>query len=193
MQRRTFLKWATNALGALFGVVLGLPALAYLTDARHRKAAQADFRTVARLSELPLGEPTQVVIRDVRRDAWTLHPDEVIGRVWLIRRDTNQVDAFTTICPHLGCSVNYVKDAKRFICPCHNGTFVLSGQVAEKTATTNPAPRGMDALEVRLVEDPDPGHAVNDPTQAGKKVPDRLVEVKYQNFYQGMPEKVAKT
>jgi menaquinol-cytochrome c reductase iron-sulfur subunit len=193
MQRRTFLKWATNALGAVFGVVLGLPALAYLTDTRHRKAAQADFRTVARLSELRIDEPTQVVIRDVRRDAWTLHPDEVIGRVWLVRRDTDKVDAYSTICPHLGCSVNYVKDARLFICPCHNGTFLSNGQVKTDTLTTNPAPRGMDALEVRLVEDPDPGHAVSDSAQAARKTPDRLVEVKYQNFYQGMHEKVAKS
>src|SRR5438105_4671456 len=103
--RRSFLKWATHGLGALFGVVLGIPALAYLIDARNRAAPAGDFKPVARLKELAVNVPQQVVIHDVRKDAWTLHPNDVIGRVWLIRRDNDQVEAFTTICPHLGCSV----------------------------------------------------------------------------------------
>lgn len=175
MERRSFLKWATHGLGALFGVLLGIPAVAYLLDPRNRKAPTGDFKTAAHVSELPLNVPTQVVIRDVRKDAWTLHPSDVIGRVWLIRRDADQVDAFTSICPHLGCSVNFEKEAKLFICPCHNGTFEMSGQRKEDTATPNPAPRGMDRLECR-----------RDPADKD------LLQVKYQNFYQGRETPVVK-
>ena len=32
-------------------------------------------------------------------------------------------------CSHLGCSVDFVKDAKRFECPCHGSRFSLDGQV----------------------------------------------------------------
>jgi Rieske Fe-S protein len=176
MERRSFLKWATHGLATLFGAILGIPAVAYLIDARNRKASEGDFKTVARLSDLPTGVPTQVVIRDIRCDAWTLHPNDVIGRVWLIRRDNDQVDAFTTVCPHLGCSINFVKDSNLFVCPCHNGTFELNGQRKENTAATNPAPRGMDRLEWRR----DPG----DP---------ELIQVKYQNFKQGLETPVPKT
>src|SRR5437899_1499482 len=132
MERRTFLKWVTHGLGALFATILGLPALAFLIDARRRPARAGQFKTVARLDELVEGVPQQVVIHEVRRDAWTLHPNDVIGRVWLIRRDKENVDAFTTICPHLGCSVNFVEKDKLFICPCHGGTFELAGQRLEK-------------------------------------------------------------
>lgn len=177
MERRTLLKWATAGLSGLFGALLGVPAIAYLTDARKRQAADQDYKTVARFSELRVDEPTQVVIRDMRTDAWTLHPDEVVGRVWLVRRQGDQVDAFTTICPHLGCSINFEEKAKRFLCPCHNGTFALSGErVDEKElGAANPVPRGMDKLEIR-----------RDPTN-----PD-LIQVKYQNFMQGRHDKVAK-
>jgi menaquinol-cytochrome c reductase iron-sulfur subunit len=174
--RRTFLKIATNALGTLFAVALGIPVVAYLIDARNRAAAQGAFRAAARLSELPLNMPHQVVLRDRRRDAWTIHPNDVIGRVWLIRRDGDQVEAFTTICPHLGCSVNFEEKAKLFVCPCHGGTFDAQGQRCEITSQTNPAPRGMDRLECRR----SPG----DP---------ELIEVKYENFMQGLPTTVAKT
>src|SRR5947209_9117819 len=66
MERRSFLKWATHGLGALFGVVLGIPAVAYLIDARNRAAKKSDFRVVGKLSDLKVGEPAQAAIRDVR-------------------------------------------------------------------------------------------------------------------------------
>ena len=175
MQRRTFLKWATQGLGALFAALLGIPAIAYLLDARNRKPPETGFRTVARFADLANGVPTQVVIRDIRRDAWTLHPNDVIGRVWLIRSD-DKLTAFTTICPHLGCSINFVKDAGLFICPCHNGTFELTGNRREGTANTNPAPRGMDRLEWRF-----------DPAAP------EMVQVRYESFIQGLDRPVSKT
>jgi len=156
MDRRTLLKWVINGLGALFGVVLGLPALAFLVDPRKRKGSQGDFRTVARLSELAVDVPHQAIIRELRRDAWTLHPNDVVGRVWLLRREDNQVDAFTTICPHLGCSVNFQSAENLFVCPCHNGTYDLSGHRHERPGAANPAPRGMDRLPVHLELDPTP-------------------------------------
>jgi Rieske Fe-S protein len=36
---------------------------------------------------------------------------------------------FAVTCSHLGCSVNFNKDAKRFECPCHGSRFSLEGQV----------------------------------------------------------------
>jgi menaquinol-cytochrome c reductase iron-sulfur subunit len=184
-ERRSFLKWLTVGLSGLFGVFLGAPIAAYLIDPRHRKAKDVDWKTVGKKrSALQVDQPTQVVIRDVRRDAWTLHPDDVLGRVWLIRRkgddpgkkDAFHVDAYTTICPHLGCSINFEESQKRFICPCHNGTFDLQCQKVEfSDGRTNPAPRDMDSLACR----PDPDD------------PDRI-QVKYLNFYQGRHEKVVK-
>src|SRR5579862_224670 len=117
MQRRTFFQWTMYGLGALFTAILGFPAIAFLTDARNRPTRQNGFRTVARLSELQIDVPKEIVIKETRRDAWNLHPDDIVGRVWLVRRDGDQVDAYTTICPHLGCSVDRTDTG--FLCPCH--------------------------------------------------------------------------
>ena len=156
-ERRRFLKWVTHGLGALFGVVLGVPAIAYLIDPRNRPARNSDFKRVGKLSELEKGVPKQVVIHDIRQDGWTLHLNDIVGRVWLVRRDNNTVDAFTTTCPHLGCSINYQGgEQKLFVCPCHNGTFNLSGAKQEKNPDggTNPAPRDMDSLQMKMIPDP---------------------------------------
>jgi menaquinol-cytochrome c reductase iron-sulfur subunit len=183
MDRRTFLVWATNGLSAVFAAVLGLPAVAFLIDPRNRPSRETDWRTVARLGDLAPLTPTEAVIQETRRDAWNLHPDDIVGRVWLVRqRSGDAVTAFTTICPHLGCSVNWVPaptgqpaDSGQFLCPCHGGRFQQNGDRVLGDGGHNPAPRGMDKLEVRVV--PDPASAT-----------DKLVQVQYLRF-KAMQEK----
>src|SRR5437667_5980025 len=137
-ERRSFLRWAIYGLSALFSAVLGLPALAYLADARNRPAPRRGYRKVegVNLNELraqPPEMPRQGVIRDLRRDAWTLSED-VVGRVWVIKTPQNEFKAFTTICPHLGCSINLNLPAANgrpdgFTCPCHGGKFHINGDL----------------------------------------------------------------
>jgi Rieske Fe-S protein len=173
-ERRSFLKWAINGLGALFAAVLGVPAVLYLIDPRNRPAPPKGYRVVGNLKDLDVNEPVQAVIRDIRHDAWTLHPNDVVGRVLLVKRDAKKVDVYTTVCPHLGCSVNYVSSAKRFICPCHNGTFDIDGRRVEFTEGINPAPRDLDRLDDVMID------------------ADGTIRVKYETFKQGEAEKERK-
>jgi menaquinol-cytochrome c reductase iron-sulfur subunit len=175
--RRSFLAWAVTGLGALFTAILGAPVVAYLIDPRNRQGAGGDFRVVdtVPLNELRKDQPVQGVLRSVRRDAWTLHPNDVIGRVWIVLQqesipasftgtDPALCDVFTTICPHLGCSVNL--SAAGFACPCHGAEFNGNG---ERLNEHNPAQRGMDTLTWRI--DPDPADANR-----------KILLVKYENF-----------
>ncbi len=177
--RRTWMKWATHALGGLWAMIVGIPAVGYLLDPRNRPAAAGVFKRVGRLSDLAENVPQSVVLRDIRRDAWTLHPNDVLGRVWLVRRPGGKVEAFTTICPHLGGSINF--DGKQFVCPLHGATFNLACKRVSETelGKPNPAPRDMDSLEIQLVADPGQDD-------------DPFIEVKYENFVQGHADKVKK-
>ena len=119
-KRRSFLKWSTHALGTVVAAILGVPAIAYLIDARNRAAPASDFRAVhgIRVSDVKeINRPMQGVIRDVRQDAWTLHPNDVIGRVWIVRTkpgsDAASFQVFTTECPHLGCAINVTRGRGR--------------------------------------------------------------------------------
>jgi Rieske Fe-S protein len=181
--RRSFLKWCTHGLSAVFAVIFGVPAGLYLVDARNRSAAQGDKRRVdgVRRSELALNTPLQGVLRDLRRDAWTLHPSDVIGRVWIVKlgesNPTSDYRVYSTVCPHLGCSVNSNPDPKTgFTCPCHNGQFHCDGSRVEMEGYENPAARGMDTLAF----DFDPA----DP---------EVFRVHYQNFYSTLAEKKPRT
>src|SRR5438067_4975725 len=92
-QRRSFLTWLIYGLNAVMAAVLGVPILCYIIDPRHRKGASNAFRLVEgiRLQELDENRPTQGVLRDVRRDAWTLHPNDVIGRVWIVVKNKTRL------------------------------------------------------------------------------------------------------
>jgi len=156
--RRTFLDWAIHGLGAIFAVVFGVPVVGYLIDPRNRSGGPSDFRSVTGIKLETLGStPTQGTIRNVRRDAWTLYPDDVIGRVWVHRvgagKTKDNFQVFATVCPHLGCSINCNPDQAAnpgFTCPCHNGRFALDGE----RLANNPATRGMFALDFEVAADP---------------------------------------
>ncbi len=54
---------------------------------------------------------------------------------------------FSSICPHLGCGVDWDKNTGKFICPCHDSYFGIEGNVL-----SGPSPRGMDTLETDIRE-----------------------------------------
>ena len=53
---------------------------------------------------------------------------DTMGRnVLLMRKDSGELLALGTICPHLGCTVYYRPKKKIFECPCHQGIFDSEG------------------------------------------------------------------
>ena len=189
MTRRNWFEWFARAMGATCAAVVGIPAIRFLVDPLWRRpAAERDFKRVARLDALPTGVPREFAVRDIRQDAWTLRPEETIGRVWLVRRselseppEQTRVDVFGTVCPHLGCAIQLEAASKKFVCPCHKAGFRLSGErIGDKDlGHKNPAPRDMDSLDCRVVQD--------DETQQW------WVEVRFQKFKQGLTTKVPVT
>ncbi len=64
------------------------------------------------------------------------------------RNEYNAFIAISTLCMHLGCPVNFVQAAQRFICPCHGGVYDFVGKV-----TGGPPVRPLDRFYTRVVED----------------------------------------
>jgi menaquinol-cytochrome c reductase iron-sulfur subunit len=188
MDRRTFLRWGVHGLGAVFSAVLGVPAVIYLIDPRNRPVPERNLRPIGTYKELQLqtNVPKEIVIRATRQDAWTLHTDEVVGRVWLVLREEAQgqrpptIEAFNTTCPHLGCAINFT--GTDFLCPCHGAHYTLAGEAIRHDAhgpIHNPAPRHMDSLQTEVQRVP------GSPDDA----PDYTILVKYQKFQTNNPQK----
>ena len=170
--RRGFLvKALAIACGGLATLApLGAGVWAFL-DPLRRKSAAATFRPVAELAAVPAdGVPRRFAVVADRVDAWTGFAAEPVGAVYLRREPgSDTVQALSATCPHAGCFVEMNPAGTCFRCPCHNSSFTFDGGIVEPS----PSPRPMDGLACRVA--------------AGG-----AVEVKWENFYTGIAEKVAR-
>jgi Rieske Fe-S protein len=130
--RRAFLTMLTAGLGAVAGALAIIPGLAFLASPLRRATMRG------------AGKPLRVTAVGQRDDAW-LHLDRVtLGSCWLVRsNDVAPVKAFSTVCPHLGCGVDWNEKTGRFDCPCHASSFDTDGR-----CLGGPSPRGLDELEI---------------------------------------------
>jgi len=108
-------------------------------------------------------DPTKVDIYAERVDAWNRVENVKLGSAWVAERDGTLV-AYSSVCPHLGCAIDFDVDERKFKCPCHRSAFGLDGSREE-----GPAPRGLDTLEI--------------------KDEDGAVSVLYERFRQGIEAK----
>ena len=65
------------------------------------------------------------------------------GRFFLARLEDGGFIAISLRCSHLGCSINWEENKKRFICPCHASAFDIEGEVLNP-----PAPKALDYYPV---------------------------------------------
>ena len=149
--RRNFLVAAAAVvIGGIVSVFPFAAGLGVLFDPLRRKSAKAEPLRITTLDALPDdGVPRAFPVIDTRVDAWNLYPPEAIGSVYLKRESGEQLPvAWTTVCPHLGCAVDFKDEARQFQCPCHASGFGLNGDVL-----FGPSPRPMDTLEVEVRND----------------------------------------
>ena len=141
---------------------VGVPGVAMLLAPARGGAGGERWVKTVRLDALPDGAPRRVSIIADRTDAWTLEKAVELGAVWLVRRG-DVVSCFSTVCPHLGCSIGL--DETQFACPCHASDFSLDGK-----RLSGPSPRDLDALAT--------------------KIDDGWVMVDFRRYRQGIPDKV---
>lgn len=68
--------------------------------------------------------------------------------VILIRTPSGEFRAFSAICTHLGCIVQYRADFEHIWCACHNGHYNLNG-----VNIAGPPPRPLAPFKVNIKED----------------------------------------
>ena len=110
-------------------------------------------------------EPVKVELRADVIDAWNRRVQVKVGSAWVLPGREGTLRALSTVCPHLGCGIDYVAEKRKFLCACHKSWFDIDGSLEE-----GPSPRGMDELEI--------------------KAGDKLVEIRHQRFVQGVDTKV---
>ena len=150
-ERRGFLRKVTGWLGAVLGGAVTLPGLAFLAHPLRKDTVAGGAEPLdvpASEGQIKPEQPVLVEVKGELRDAWMRTPDVKLGACWLVReKEGAPVKAYSTVCPHLGCGVDWVPEKKQFLCPCHDSYFDMQGRVL-----TGPSPRGMDELAVEAGE-----------------------------------------
>ena len=67
------------------------------------------------------------------------------GKFYLARMEDGGFLAMSRECTHLGCTVPWVDEDSRFVCPCHASAYDIKGNVVNP-----PAPRALDLFAVRI-------------------------------------------
>jgi len=129
--RRSFVNWLLGTSAGAFVASLLYPMARYLVPP-------------------PTGESTAVsVTLPVKAD--DLKPNT--GQIFkfgskpaiLVRTAAGELRAFTAVCTHLNCTVQYRPDLSQIWCACHNGHFDLNGH-----NVSGPPPRPLDAYVVNV-------------------------------------------
>ncbi len=164
--RRGFLKIGVGAVGVgLAATAIGPAAAVLAHPLGHATTSGSDaFIPVGGRGSFSAEEPVKVDLYSDRVDAWNRVVEVKVGSAWVMER-AGELVAFSTVCPHLGCGIDYVADKKKFLCACHNSWFTIEGAVEE-----GPSPRAMDTLQTEVGED-------------------NLVQIRYERFKQGVQSK----
>ena len=127
--RRTFLGTSLAGLGALVSASLLWPLLRYLAPlSGNEKSA----KVVILEKDVPEGDAKFF---------------EFAGSsALLVHAGGGRLLAFSAVCTHLGCIVQWEKDKQEFICPCHAGHYNLDGDV-----TGGPPPKPLARLPISVL------------------------------------------
>lgn len=129
ISRRDFFGWILKSgLLATLGAML-FPALQYLLPVT-RRGPTAGMKEVAREDEIPVWGAKKVVLS---------------GSALILVRTPEKFKAFSAICTHLGCIVDWDGPKKEIVCPCHAGLFDLDGRVV-----SGPPPRPLPTYNVKV-------------------------------------------
>lgn len=132
--RRGFLNWLLGSSVGAFVLAVLYPVIRYVIPPRVAESAATSVALALRPAEVPPNSG-QVVKFGSRP-------------VILVRTPAGDLRAFSAICTHLGCVVQYRSDLSHIWCACHNGHFDLNG-----INVAGPPPRPLEAYTVNVRED----------------------------------------
>jgi Rieske Fe-S protein len=140
-QRRSFLG-TLLALGSLcVGALLAVPLIRFALFPLLRRTTELKASPVGSLTEFSsLSEPIERTIQIEEVDGWRKAISE--KAVYVTKNGQGQLLVLSSICPHLGCTVPWVSEKRKFICPCHGAVYAPDG-----ARISGPCLRGMDTLE----------------------------------------------
>jgi cytochrome b6-f complex iron-sulfur subunit len=135
--RREFIKKALYGVIALLGLGSLLAGLKVLAPTARQEKELVWF---------PLLSEDEVPRSGVKKTelVYAVTGKERKARVFIVSSPAG-IAVLSAICSHLGCLVNYRKETREFVCPCHGGKYDISGRNIE-----GPPPAPLTAYPVEV-------------------------------------------
>jgi len=134
--RREFVKKSFYGVLVLIGLGFLVPGIKVFTPAGDRGKELIYFPLIAE-DEVPRAGVKKAEL------LFTVSGKERKSRVFIVSSG-DVITVFAATCSHLGCLVNYHKDKREFVCPCHGGRYDLTGK-----NIAGPPPAPLTKLPVR--------------------------------------------
>ena len=142
--RRSLLGLLLGAGGATIGALLSVPLLRFVLHPVFKAALPLSWTEAGDVKDFAsVTSPVKRLVKIEQRDGWRKLVSE--KAIYVCKDANGKLSAFSSICPHLGCSVSWHDEENNFVCPCHNGQFTADGKLMG-----GPPPRGLDLLECKV-------------------------------------------
>jgi menaquinol-cytochrome c reductase iron-sulfur subunit len=140
LSRRDFAKAVTAALGSIMGAVIGLPAIGYLISPALKAPRSDAWVPLGPLDKFEIGKPTLVSFNRSKVNGW----EKTVNSygVFVLRKSDTEMLILSNRCTHLSCRVNWNEAKQEYLCPCHDATFSINGEVLG-----GPPPKPLDRYE----------------------------------------------
>lgn len=131
ISRRKFLDWFLGTTAGAFFLTLFYPVSRYLIPPRAEESTALSVTLPVKAQEVKLNSG-QIFKFGSRPGI-------------VVRTPEGELRAFTAICTHLACVVQYRTDLQHIWCACHNGHYDLNGK-----NIGGPPPRPLEPYEVNV-------------------------------------------
>lgn len=113
--RRGFLDLLLAICGVIAACAAAIPALIYVWPVT-KKGPGVDRKVVEGAEDFA---------------PWESRTEVLNGKPVIVVRAGDRFVAYSAVCTHLGCIVNWDAQRKAFLCPCHAATFDQNGKVVD--------------------------------------------------------------
>lgn len=120
-------------LASIFGFTAGFTGLGHLFHKSATVASASGPKRIVKLERVPVGGRFEFKASN--------------GQPAMLFRSRNGVFAYSLICTHQGCVVNYSRSAKQLQCPCHGAAFDVTNGAK---VVAGPAPRPLAKVKVKI-------------------------------------------
>lgn len=137
VSRRNFVKVAVGGMCLAYASAVGYPIYRYLNSPVEKAEILAAIKDVTLQGAEKLPEGSVMVFKFGPYPAMLIHHEK------------DQWVAFSAVCSHLGCTVQYHPELKKITCACHGGQY--DAQTGENIA--GPPPKPLTKFTVKVNPD----------------------------------------